>query len=125
MFYRTVSASFTEQYYITSVKKLAFFIFYLAVGIWYSLILNYHFNFDLKKYSVYWSLGPFGIGKWKDIKKLDRVATFLNTRKECEVNIWDIRNKKFKVAAFDSIGAAVSFGRELAEGLEIRFKERK
>ena len=124
MFYLNNSVSHTEKYYIKSFRLLASLIFVLSFGIRFSYVVNHHFNFELMKYRVYWSVGPFGFGKWQDIKKLDRVSTFLNNRKECEVNIWDIRNKKYRIAVFDEIDNAVIYGRDLAKNLEIKFLER-
>ncbi|QXP66581.1 hypothetical protein [Polaribacter sp. AHE13PA] len=76
------------------------------------------------KYRKFYSVGPIGFGKWKAIRKLDRVSTFLNNRKECEVNIWDISNKRYRIAVFDEIDNAVIYGRDLAKNLEIKFLER-
>ncbi|WP_139058985.1 hypothetical protein [Polaribacter vadi] len=77
------------------------------------------------KYRTFYFIGPFGYGFWKNFKKLDRVSTFLNQRDECEVNIWDVRKNKYKIAAFDEIDNAVIYGRDLATQLNVKFKERK
>ncbi|MGJ8745231.1 hypothetical protein [Polaribacter sp.] len=124
LFYLNNSVSFTEKYYIKSLKILANLIFVSGLGIRFSYVINHHFNFDVMKYRVYWSVGPFGFGKWKDINNLDRVSTFLNVREECEVNIWDVRNNRYKIAVFDEIDNAVIYGRDLAKNLEIKFLER-
>ena len=90
----------------------------------FSVSVSHHFNFDEMKYRKYYFIGPLGYGAWIKFKKLDRVSTFLNPRNECEVNIWDIRNKRYKIAAFDKIDNAVIYGRDLAKSLKIKFKER-
>ena len=125
MFYLNNSVSFTEEYYHKSFTILAGLIFIVSFGVRFSYIVNHHFNFDFMKYRVYWSVGPFGVGKWQSFEKLDRVSTFLNTRNVCEVNIWDIRNNKYKISTFDEIDEAVNYGRDLAKKLNVRFKERK
>lgn len=96
----------------------------IILGIKFSVLESHHFNFQEMKYRKFYSVGPVGFGKWKRIRKLDRVSTFLNVREECEVNIWDIRNKKYRIAVFDEIDNAVIYGRDLAKNLEIKFLER-
>ena len=97
----------------------------LIFAIKFSISVSHHFNFKEMKYRTFYFIGPFGYGFWKKFKKLDRVSTFLNQRDECEVNIWDIRNNKYKIAAFDEIENAVIYGRDLAKELNVKFKERK
>ena len=96
----------------------------IILGIKFSVLESHHFNFQEMKYRKFYSVGPVGFGKWKRIRKLDRVSTFLNVREECEVNIWDIRNKKYRIAVFGEIDNAVDYGRDLAKNLEIKFLER-
>lgn len=122
LFYLKNSVSFSEKYYIKSFRILSSLIIVVSFGIRFSYVVNHHFT--LMKYRVYLSVGPFGYGKWQDIKKLDRISTFLNVREECEVNIWDVRNKKYKIAVFEEIENAVDYGRDLAKNLEIKFLER-
>jgi len=125
LFHLNQSFSFTEKYYIRGLKVLALVIILVAYGIKYSFIVSHHFDFDLKRYREYWSVGPFGKGKWRSMQDLDRVSTFLNNNKFCEVNIWDIKNNRYSITAFEEIDDAVVYGRKLAENLKIRFKERK
>lgn len=125
LFYLNKSFSFSEKYYISGLKILALVIILVAYGIKYSVIISHHFDFDSKRYREYWSVGFFGKGKWKSMQDLDRVSTFLNSKKYCEVNIWDIKNNRYSITAFEEIDDAVIYGRNLAENLEIRFKERK
>lgn len=124
LFYKNVEYTFTKEYYIISFKVLSAFIIVFTFGIKFSYTVNHHFNFDEKKYREYWSVGPFGMGKWKDLKDLDRVSTFLNSQEYCEVNIWDSKNKRYHIAAFYKIDDAVAYGRELANKLKIKFLER-
>ena len=124
LFYKNNPHSFTEVYYVKNIKTLSFLIFLVSFGIRFSYVINHHFNFELMKYRAYWSVGPFGFGKWKNFTNLSRVSTFLNSRNECEVNIWDIKNNKYKISVFDEIKDAVDYGRDLAKSLEIKFLER-
>lgn len=124
LFYKNVTYTFTEDYYIRSIKVLSSLIVIFTLGVKFSYTVNHHFDFDLKRYREYWSVGPFGMGKWKNLKELDRVSTFLNTRKECEVNIWDVKNNRYKIAVFDKIDDAVIYGRDLANNVDIKFLER-
>lgn len=40
------------------------------------------------------------------------------------MNIWDVKNNKYKIAVFDVIEDAIFYGRDLAKNLKIIFKER-
>jgi|TARA_R110002049_G_scaffold616_15_gene3627 hypothetical protein len=124
LFYKNNGVHFTEVYFIKSLKVLASLIFVLGLGVRFSFVISHHFNFDLNRYRTYYSVGNLGFGKWESIKKLDRVSTFVNNRGECDVSIWSVKNKRYLIATFNEIEEAVVFGREIAEKLKIRFKER-
>jgi len=113
------------SFYLNELRSNVFSITTLIIlGIKFSVLESHHFNFQEMKYRKFYSVGPIGFGKWKAIRKLDRVSTFLNVREECEVNIWDVKNKRYRIAVFDEIGNAVIYGRDLAKNLEIKFLER-
>lgn len=97
----------------------------LLLAFKFSVNVSFHFKLDEMKYRTYYYIGPIGFGTWKKFKELHRVSTFLNNREECEVNIWDIKNNRYKIAVFDEIDSAVEYGRDLAQTLNISFKERK
>ena len=116
--------TFTEEYYIKNIRVLTPLVVIVGFGIRFTYAVNHHFNFNYMKYRIYYSVGPFGVGKWKNFSELDRVSTFLNSRNECEVNIWDINNNRYRISNFDEIKDAVEYGRDLAKNLEIKFLER-
>lgn len=117
---------FSEEVFRKNVRSNIYLLsMSVVLAIKFSVIENHHFNFKEMKYRKFYSVGPIGFGKWKKFKKLNRVSTFLNNRGECEVNIWDINNNKYKIAAFNEIDNAVIYGRDLAKNLKIKFKERK
>lgn len=116
--------TFTEEYYIKNIRVLTPLVVIVGFGIRFTYVVNHHFNFNYMKYRIYYSVGPFGVGKWKNFSELDRVSTFLNSRNECEVNIWDINNNRYRISNFDEIKDAVEYGRDLAKNLEIKFLER-
>ena len=124
LYFLNNSHTFTEEYYVKNIRVLTSLVVLIGFGIRFTYTINHHFNFNFMKYRVFYSVGPFGVGKWKKLYDLDRVSTFLNSRKECEVNIWDIKNNRYRVSNFDSIEDAVAYGRDLAKNLEIKFLER-
>ncbi|MCL7752174.1 hypothetical protein [Polaribacter sp. Z022] len=93
-------------------------------GFSFSLTSSHEFDFDNKKYREYINIGAFGYGYWEDFNELNRVSTFVNSKGYCEVNIIDIKNKKYNTLAFKNIDDAVVYGRDLAKNLEIKFLER-
>lgn len=124
LFFINNSFEFTEYYLISFLHLVKFELILIGFALPFSLSVAHHFNFEEMKYRKFYYVGPIGHGVWQNFKKLDRVSTFLNSRNECEVNIWDIRNNRYKIAVFDEIENAVIYGRDLAENLKIRFKER-
>lgn len=124
LFFINNSLEFTEKYVIYFLHLVKLELVLIGFALPFSLSVAHHFNFDEMKYRKFYYVGPIGYGVWQNFKKLDRVSTFLNSRNECEVNIWDVRNNRFKIAVFDEIENAVMYGRDLAENLKIRFKER-
>lgn len=115
----------SEKHVISFLHLLELEIYIIGFALPFSVSVSHHFNFEEMKYRKFYYVGPIGYGTWKEFKKLDRVSTFLNSRNECEVNIWDIRNNRFKIAIFDEVDHAVLYGRDLAETLKIKFLERK
>ena len=115
----------SEIYYQNSFRVIAELSVLLGLGIFFSRVYVYHFDLKLNRYKSYWAVGPFGNGSWTNINKLDRVSTFLDRNGVCKVNIWDVENNKYGIASFDEVEDAVKYGRELAETLNIKFKERK
>lgn len=87
----------------------------ITLGVRFSYTVNHHFDFNLKRYRKYYSVRPFGLGKWKSLKELNRVSTFLNNNGYCEVNIWDIKNNRFKLTAFYKVEDAVEYGRDFSK----------
>ena len=114
----------SEKYVISFLHLLKFELVLIGFALPFAISVSHHFNFEEMKYRKFYYVGPLGYGSWKKINKLDRVSTFLNTRNECEVKIWDIRNNRYKIAAFDKIDDAVIYGRDLAGNLKIKFLER-
>ena len=111
---------FFGNIYTTSLIALPLFM----GGFSFSISSSHEFDFDKKKYREYISIGTFGYGSWEDFNKLKRVSTFVNSKGYCEVNILDIKNKKYNTLAFKKIDDAVEYGRNLAKTLEIKFLER-
>lgn len=124
LFYKNVEYTFTEEYYISNLEVLSALVVIFSFAVRYSYTVNHHFDFDRKRYRKYFSVGPIGIGKWEKLKTLIRVSTFLKGQGNCEVNIWDVHNKKYRIAYFFEVEDAVTYGRTLADKLEIKFLER-
>lgn len=124
LFFINIPIVFTK-YYVDSLNRIfAMELTLIGFALPHAISIAHHFNLQEMKYRKYYYIGPIGYGKWYNLKKLNRVSTFLNSGKDCEVNIWDIKNNRYKIAAFSNIDAAVIYGRELAKTLKIKFKER-
>lgn len=124
LFFLKNTFAFSENYFISVLHLIKLELLLIGFALPFSLSVSHHFNFVEMKYRKFYFVGPIGYGVWRKFKKLDRVSTFLNVRKECEVNIWDIRKNRYKIAVFDKIDDAVMYGRDLAKNIDIKFKER-
>ncbi|WP_147309574.1 hypothetical protein [Marixanthomonas ophiurae] len=87
----------------------------------FSLVRDYHFDFENKKYKVEKCVGPLKFGKWKAFKKLEYISIFKNGKGFYEVNLWYNRNKHFNITTLDTFQDCFEIGKSIAEKLKINF----
>tara|TARA_R110002049_G_scaffold302666_1_gene495970 strand:- start:475 stop:984 length:510 start_codon:yes stop_codon:yes gene_type:complete len=91
----------------------------VLVGLLFSKVRDFHFDFASKRYKIVNRIGLFGIGRWKNFKSIDYVSVFLREDYHYQVKIWYNKNKDLVVAGFYTFNEAMDFGRELAMELKI------
>ena len=125
LYFKNLFYSVSTGYFGNIYTTLQIFLPIFIVGCSLSYTVSHEFDFYKKKYRELYNIGPLSFGSWEKFDNLKHVSTFLNSRGYCEVNILDVNNKRYNTLAFKEIEGAVKYGRELAETLNIKFKERK
>ncbi|WP_339695671.1 hypothetical protein [uncultured Marixanthomonas sp.] len=95
--------------------------FLFSTGVTFSLVRDYHFDFEKKRYKTEKCIGPLKFGKWKDFKKLEYISIFKNGKGFYEVNLWYNRNKHFNITTLDNFQDCFDIGKSIAEKLKIDF----
>ncbi|MCB0452819.1 MAG: hypothetical protein KDC94_07985 [Aequorivita sp.] len=94
-------------------------IYFFGGGITFSIVRDYHFNFNEKKYKILFCVGPVKIGSWQKFKNLEYISVYKNKKNIFEINLWHDRNRHFNLAIQNKATAALIIGKELAKKLEI------
>ena len=89
-------------------------------GISFSVKNTKFFNLEEKKYKNQYSVGPFKVGKWKALPKLDYVSIFKTPRDIFEINIWHNKNKHFNIYNYFEKEEALEAGYYIANQLHIK-----
>lgn len=93
--------------------------FSIMTGIRFSLVLNYHFDFESSLYKIEKRVGPIGFGKWKSFEELGYIAVYNKTLGMYDVNLWYDGNQYFTVSSFDDMTKALQMGEDLARKLKL------
>lgn len=116
---------FTSKYLESFSSYLYLVTTCLTFGIYYSYQEHHHFNLKDNKYRTFYTVGSFGIGKWRSIDVLSYTAVNHITSKDIyEVNVWDESNNRFKVSYHDDKEQAKETARVLAKDLNIDFYDK-
>jgi len=94
-------------------------VFCFLLGVRYSVVNNYYFDFEKKQYKIEKTIGPIRYGYWKDFQLLEYVSVFLNAKSLYEINLWYNRNKHFNIGTIDDFKLAIKQGKMIAKKLDI------
>ena len=92
-----------------------------STGLTFSVIRDYHFDFEEKRYKIEHCVGPIKLGKWKNFNQLEYVSIFKNGKGYYEVNLWYNTNKRFNITTLDNFQDCFDIGKSIAEKLNIDF----
>ncbi len=93
----------------------------IVLGIYFSRIQDFYFDFGTKRYRIVTRIGIFKVGKWRRFKNLNYVSLFSNLDHVYQLNLWYDGNRHFKVDTFWVYEDAQYIGKEIAEQLNIGF----
>ena len=94
-------------------------IFSFSTGLGFSIVIDYHFDFENLRYKKLYCLGPLNIGTWRNFKKLEYISVFKNNNDVFKINLWYNVNKHFTISINDEKKPALAMGKLLSEKLNI------
>ena len=120
-FFINTSLSTFENYTISFLHVLKLGVYIITLALLASVVNNHHFNLKENTYRKYYSVGPFGYGKWQDISKLTYSSVYLNNNDVYEVIIWDESNDRFKISFHKEENEAIETAKYIANKLSIDY----
>ncbi|EAQ99765.1 hypothetical protein [Maribacter sp. HTCC2170] len=113
----------------TKILKSSFSLLELAIvllptALAFSVVRDWHFDLDNKKYKIDYSLGPIGFGKWKPLPQIDYVSVFKQPKENgdyiYEANLWYQKNKHFNILESDNLESVFEMGKRVAQILNVK-----
>jgi hypothetical protein len=103
-----------------SLPGLAFVLTYsIMMGLRFSMMIHYHFDFVAFQYKKEKSVGPIRFGKWKPFENLGYIGVFNNASGLYDLNLWYDGNQYFTIKSFQDMKEALEMGEELAKKMDI------
>lgn len=98
---------------------LAFLAF--IMGLKFSAKNTMFFDLKNRKFKDQIQVGPFKVGKWKDLPKLDYISIFgVYSKHDFEINLWYNKNKYANISTADDKESAFELGFRIANQLNIK-----
>ena len=91
----------------------------LGVGISFSVVRDYEFDFKNNLYRMKYRVGPISYGKWKIMRQIDYVSIHKNRSGAYPVNLWLNSGRHVKLGVYGDENDAVSAAKELALKFEV------
>ncbi|WP_299105952.1 hypothetical protein [uncultured Winogradskyella sp.] len=114
---------FTEKGLIIFLHRIKPCIFFVSIGIGFTLTKSIHIDIENSKFRPTYNIGPLKIGSWQTIKNYEYVSVFhqpiIGGDYIFEVNLWYDNNKHFELYEEDNYKEAFLIGYELSEQLNI------
>lgn len=102
--------------------ELALFLIPSALA--FSVVRNFHFDINQKKYKIEYCVGPLRIGNWQPLPVIEYVSVFKQPKADgnfiFEVNLWYNRNLHFNIYESDGLESAFLMGKNVAKVLKVK-----
>lgn len=98
---------------------IVFAIILFTYGIRFSMVVNYLFDIQNKRYKIERTIGFLKISKWKDFRNLKYISVFKKREDLFEINLWYNKNKHFTIVVYSDGKAAIEAGNIIAKKLKI------
>jgi len=105
-----------------------FGVFYIAIacaaqGILFSSVKSVFFDLENQKYKEEYKVGPVGLGRWKELPKIEYVSVFrqlkANGSYTYEVNLWMKGNRNFTIYETGELATTFAMGESTAKALKV------
>jgi len=122
---------FAKFEFTTETKKLRgtlglleLAILLLTSALAFSMVKNFLFDLNERKYKIEYCIGPFHFGKWQKLPEIQYVSVFRQPKQDgnyiYEANLWYQRNKHFNVYESDIKAPAFKMGENIAKILNVK-----
>lgn len=122
---------FTKFEFTTNTKKLKgsfglleLALFLIPSALAFSLVRNFLFDLEQKRYKIEYCIGPIRFGKWQQLPEIEYVSVFKQPKADgdyiFEVNLWYSRNQHFNIYENTSLESAFLMGKNVAKVLEVK-----
>ncbi len=91
----------------------------IVLGIVFSMVKDFHFNFIQKKYKIVKRVGPIGFGTWRKFDTLNYISVYKNLDGLYEVKLWYNERSHYSIDVYINEEDAINCGKELANNLAI------
>ncbi len=91
----------------------------MVMGIVFSMVKDFHFDFKNKKYKIVKRVGPIGFGSWKNFEQLNYLSVYENLDGLYELKLWYNKIRHYSIDIYRSKTNAIEAGKELAKNLSI------
>lgn len=124
LFFSTIKFSGKTNDLKGSLSIIELIIFLLPTALAFSVVRDFLFDLEKKKYKVEYCIGPFHIGKWTELPEIEYVSVFKqplsNGQFRYEANLWYQRNKHFNVYESETKEPAFEMGKQLSKVLNVK-----
>lgn len=118
-FYETFSLDIANKKIIAYFEIFQITGILFSVGVSFSVVKDYQFDFKNSQYKIIYRIGPIKVGKWRSLKSLDYISVFKKSESKYLVNLWYNKNRHFQISTYTNEGSALFAGKQLAKKLKV------
>ncbi len=119
LFYETFSLDINQKRLIAYFDILQLTGILIVLGISFSVVKDYQFDFKNNQYKIIHRIGPIAFGQWQNFKSLDYISVFKKNESKYLINLWYNRNKHINFGRSNNVETALYIGGELSKRLKI------
>lgn len=124
LFFSSVKFSGKTNDLKNSLTLIEAVILLLPSALAFSVVRDFYFDLEAKRYKIEYCVGPIRVGSWKQLPEIEYVSVFKqpleNDNYIYEANLWYNRNKHFNVFKNDEKDIAFEMGIQLAKALNVK-----
>lgn len=98
--------------------------FLLPSALAFSVVRDFLYDLEQKRYKIDYCVGPFRFGKWRHLPEIEYVSVFKQPKEDrefvYEANLWYNRNKHFNIYESETLEPAYEMGKNTAKILKVK-----